>query len=88
MTHFDEANAAAQFLRGAIGAVPEVALVLGSGLGAFASSLAGASVVPYERIPHWPMSRVIGHEGRLVAGSCRGRRSCFRFSPPRCWQCR
>jgi purine-nucleoside phosphorylase len=74
MTHFEEVNAAAEFLRGVIGPVPEVALVLGSGLGAFASSLIDATVVPYERIPHWPMSRVIGHEGRLVAGSCRGRR--------------
>jgi len=74
MTYFEQVDAAAEFLRGAIGAMPEVALVLGSGLGAFSSSLVDATAVPYERIPHWPMSRVIGHEGRLVAGSCRGRR--------------
>jgi purine-nucleoside phosphorylase len=74
MTYFEQVDAAAEFLRGAIGAVPEVALVLGSGLGAFGGTLVDATAVPYERIPHWPMSRVIGHEGRLVAGSCRGRR--------------
>jgi purine-nucleoside phosphorylase len=74
MTHFEEVTAATEFLRGAIDPVPDVAVVLGSGLGAFASSLVDATAVRYERIPHWPMSRVIGHEGRLVAGSCRGRR--------------
>jgi len=74
MTHFDEVNAAAEFLRDRIGAVPEIALVLGSGLGAFGDTLQDATVVPYDRIPHWPASRVIGHEGKLVAGMCQGRR--------------
>jgi purine-nucleoside phosphorylase len=74
MTYFEQVDAAAEFLRGAVGAVPEVALVLGSGLGAFGSTLVDATTVPYDRIPHWPMSRAIGHEGRLVVGSCRGRR--------------
>jgi purine-nucleoside phosphorylase len=73
-TYFDKVSAAAEFLRGAVGSVPEVAFVLGSGLGAFGSTLADATTLPYERIPNWPMSRVIGHEGRLVAGACRGRR--------------
>lgn len=74
MSHFDDVTDAADVLRHEIGAVPDVALVLGSGLGAFGDSLADATVVPYERIPHWPASRVIGHAGTLVAGVCRGRR--------------
>jgi purine-nucleoside phosphorylase len=74
MSHFDDVTAAAEFLRGEIGSVPEVAIVLGSGLGAFGDSLPDATVVPYARIPHWPASRVIGHAGTLVAGMCRGRR--------------
>jgi purine-nucleoside phosphorylase len=55
-------------------AVPDVAIVLGSGLGDFAGTLTGAVSIPYGDLPHWPASRVIGHDGRLVAGSLGGRR--------------
>jgi purine-nucleoside phosphorylase len=47
--------------------------VLGSGLGAFASSLADAASTAYADIPHWPKSNVVGHEGRLVIGGVAGR---------------
>src|SRR6185436_5117424 len=53
--------------------VPQVAIVLGSGLGDFASSLGGAITMPYAELPHWPAARVIGHEGRLVVGTSAGR---------------
>jgi purine-nucleoside phosphorylase len=55
-------------------AVPDVAIVLGSGLGDFAGTLTDAVSIPYGDLPHWPASRVIGHDGRLVAGSLGGRR--------------
>jgi len=54
--------------------MPEVAIVLGSGLGAFADSLGESVTLPYDGIPHWPAARVVGHAGRLVAGTTRGRR--------------
>lgn len=47
---------------------PRIALVLGSGLGAYADSLDDATAVPYGDIPHWPSSTVEGHAGRLVLG--------------------
>ena len=47
--------------------------MLGSGLGAFASSLGRATSIPYEEIPNWPVSNVVGHEGRLVIGEVGGR---------------
>jgi purine-nucleoside phosphorylase len=47
--------------------------VLGSGLGDFASRLSGGVAVPYDKIPHWPASRVMGHAGQLVAGTLAGR---------------
>lgn len=47
---------------------PRIAIVLGSGLGAMAETLEDAVVLPYARIPHWPMSTVHGHAGRLVLG--------------------
>jgi purine-nucleoside phosphorylase len=74
MTCFDRVEEAARFLTTKIAPVPEVAIVLGSGLGAFADSLGGGVSLSYETIPHWPASRVIGHAGRLVAGTAKGRR--------------
>jgi purine-nucleoside phosphorylase len=53
---------------------PRIAAILGSGLGAFGESLDGAAAIPYESIPHWPASNVVGHAGKLVAGTCRGHR--------------
>ncbi|MGH9313745.1 MAG: purine-nucleoside phosphorylase [Vicinamibacterales bacterium] len=70
---YARADEAARYLRAA-GLEPEVAIVLGSGLGDFTSRLSGGVTVPYEKIPHWPASRVMGHAGRLVAGALAGRR--------------
>ncbi|GAB4569689.1 MAG: purine nucleoside phosphorylase I, inosine and guanosine-specific [Anaerolineae bacterium] len=47
---------------------PQVGLVLGSGLNALAESIEQAVKLPYEEIPHFPVSTVEGHEGRLVLG--------------------
>lgn len=74
MTYFDRVHEAAEALERRLGRVPDVAVVLGSGLGAFAESLTDQVVLPYAELPHWPASRVIGHAGRLVAGVCRTRR--------------
>src|SRR5262245_52176761 len=73
MSHYDQAKEAADAIRSKIRTVPRAAIVLGSGLGDFASSLQDAAVMPYESLPHWPASRVIGHEGKLVIGSVRGK---------------
>lgn len=74
-TDFDRVEQAAGFVRGRLaGNVPDVAIVLGSGLGAFADRLESAVRVPYADIPHWPRSTVIGHAGVLVAGTSAGRR--------------
>lgn len=51
---------------------PDVALVLGSGLGAFADDLDGAVAVPFEALPSMPSSTVPGHAGRFVAGEVGG----------------
>jgi purine-nucleoside phosphorylase len=71
---YDAVAEAARAIQDRIGAVPDVAVVLGSGLGAFAGSLADATVVPYSTIPHWPAAKVVGHAGELVAGTVNGRR--------------
>jgi purine-nucleoside phosphorylase len=65
---FDRVEAAAAAVRVRCGALPATAIVLGSGLGDFAGTLTDASSMPYAELPHWPVSRVVGHEGRLVVG--------------------
>lgn len=51
---------------------PRVAVVLGSGLGAFADSLDNAAEIPYSQIPGWPQSTAAGHAGKLVIGEVAG----------------
>jgi purine-nucleoside phosphorylase len=48
--------------------VPEIAVVLGSGLGAFAEALEDSVIIPYADIPNFPRSTAVGHAGRLVIG--------------------
>jgi purine-nucleoside phosphorylase len=47
---------------------PQIALVLGSGLGSFADSLTDSSSIPYADIPSFPRSTAIGHAGQMVIG--------------------
>jgi purine-nucleoside phosphorylase len=73
MSHYDEVKEAADAVRSRVPQVPEIAVVLGSGLGDFADSLGGAVSMPYTSLPHWPASRVIGHAGKLVVGTIAGK---------------
>jgi purine-nucleoside phosphorylase len=73
MAYYDNVKAAADAIRSRIPEVPEIGIVLGSGLGDFANSLGGAITMPYGELPHWPVSRVIGHDGKLVVGTTAGR---------------
>jgi len=71
---FDQANEAAEWLRGRGCGGADVAVVLGSGLGDFADHLGEAASIPYGDIPHFPASRVMGHAGKLVAGTLAGKK--------------
>ncbi len=68
---FDAAAEAADHLRGRAEA-PRVAVVLGSGLGAFAEGLVDAITIDYAEVPHFPEVGVVGHAGRLVVGNVPG----------------
>lgn len=70
-------NEARDFIMGRVGAVPEVALVLGSGLGDLAEEAENQIVIEYKDIPNFPVSTVQGHKGRLVFGTIRGRKAVF-----------
>ena len=52
-----------------IGDPPTVAVILGSGLGAFADTLKNRTVLKYGDIPHFPDVHVVGHSGQLVVGT-------------------
>jgi purine-nucleoside phosphorylase len=73
MAYYDDVKEAADAIRARIQVVPDIAIVLGSGLGDFAGTLGDAVSMPYGDLPHWPVSRIVGHEGRLVVGAVRGR---------------
>ena len=75
MTYLEQVDQAVSAIKQRAGAgIPDVAIVLGSGLGDFAGQLKDAVSIPYGEIPNWPAAKVIGHEGRLVIGTLAGKR--------------
>ena len=69
---YERASEAAAFLESKTPLRPLVAVVLGSGLGGFASTLEDPIAIPFAEIPHFPQSTVPGHSGRLIAGTLHG----------------
>lgn len=67
-TLYDRAQRAAQTIRERVKLEPSIAIILGSGLGAFADDLTEARAVPYSEIPGFARATVEGHAGKLVVG--------------------
>ena len=65
---FERASLAADFIFSRSKLRPQIALVLGSGLGAFADEFTNATKIPYAEVPYFPLSTAIGHAGKLVVG--------------------
>ncbi len=65
---FDRAQISGQYIQQRVPDPIQIAIVLGSGLGAFADALTDPVVIPYEEIPDFMHSTVEGHAGRLVIG--------------------
>jgi purine-nucleoside phosphorylase len=72
MSLYTNANIAADHIRSRHATVPRVGIILGSGLGGFASQVQDAVAIPYAEIPGFPQSTVVGHSGKLVLGTLRG----------------
>jgi purine-nucleoside phosphorylase len=73
--HAKTVSETAAFLSQRLGGFqPEVAVILGTGLGELAGRLEARHSFPYSELPHFPRSTVPGHAGRLLAGTLRGRR--------------
>lgn len=64
---------AAGAIRSRISEAPSLAVILGSGLGAFVESIPNATVIPYADIPHFPEASAPGHEGKLIIGDIAGK---------------
>ena len=62
------AGEAADYIRTKTPLQPQLALVLGSGLGDFADELTDRVTLPYSTIPHFPVSSAVGHAGNLIIG--------------------
>lgn len=69
MTDEDKINEAAQYILDHTDKTPEIAVILGSGLGDYAERIKGADYINYRSIPFFPVSSVAGHKGRFVVGS-------------------
>lgn len=64
---------ASQFIKYKLTKQPLIGLILGSGLGILAEEITEAIEIPYEEIPHFPVSTVAGHKGQLVIGHLEGK---------------
>ncbi|HEY7819056.1 MAG TPA: purine-nucleoside phosphorylase [Vicinamibacteria bacterium] len=69
MTPVEKIREAVTFVGKGLRTRPQVAVVLGSGLGGFAESLSDRTVIPYSTIPHFSRASVEGHSGSLIAGT-------------------
>ncbi len=72
--YIDQVQEAALFIQKRMGPTfaPRVALTLGSGLNKLADLIETVAAIPYGEIPHFPISTVPGHEGKLILGNLEG----------------
>lgn len=73
MSEKDRIAAAADWLRDRLPEAPQIALVLGSGLGGLAERIEDPVCLPYREVPGFPLSTAPGHAGQFVAGRLSGR---------------
>jgi purine-nucleoside phosphorylase len=69
---YSRCTAAAEAIRALHPTAPTLGIILGSGLGSFASQVENPTTIPYAEIPGWPLSTVEGHSGKLVLGVING----------------
>ncbi len=69
----DKIQKTAAFLKGKIHTAPETAIILGTGLGSLANEITDRYEIEYKDIPHFPLSTVEGHSGKLILGTLGGK---------------
>lgn len=73
MTLYDKVQESVTFIRSRTSASPEIGIILGSGLGSLAESVEKTLEIQYKELPHFPISTVQGHEGKLIFGHLKGK---------------
>ena len=64
---------AASFIKSKSRTAPRIGIILGTGLGRLADAIETEAVIPYETIPHFPVSTVESHAGKLIMGTLMGK---------------
>lgn len=71
--YYSKVLEASEYIRSKVADIPDVCLVLGSGLGPLTERVETISTIPYEEIPHFPRTTVAGHDGKLLVATLSGR---------------
>ncbi len=70
----EKINEAVEYIRSKYAETPSVGIVLGSGLGSFTDEIKIEKEISYSDIPHFPVSTVKGHGGKLILGELSGKK--------------
>ncbi|MCH5242127.1 MAG: purine-nucleoside phosphorylase [Muribaculaceae bacterium] len=73
-TYLEKIEEASNYLKTKVADIPEIAIILGTGLGDLINYIKDIQVIDYKDIPHFPVSTVEGHSGRLIFGALGGKR--------------
>ncbi|MEZ0537952.1 purine-nucleoside phosphorylase [Caldicellulosiruptoraceae bacterium PP1] len=71
--YFKKVMESVQYLKNKINKIPDIAIILGSGLGNFAEYIEDRVIIPYSEIPNFPKSTAKGHKGNLICGQLENR---------------
>ncbi|APF18367.1 purine-nucleoside phosphorylase [Caldithrix abyssi] len=71
--YLQQISEAHDFIRGKIENDPQIGIILGTGLGGLVKEIEIAQEIPYQQIPHFPVSTVESHEGKLIFGTLGGK---------------
>ena len=73
MNLWDRIEETVRVIRAKVSEIPQIGVILGTGLGGLGERIESAQALPYETIPHFPRSTVESHKGQLVFGKIQGK---------------
>lgn len=74
MKELEIINICAKMIKEKTNFIPEIGLILGSGLGDYADRIENKIIIPYSELPNFPVSTVTGHNGQFIMGEICGRK--------------
>ena len=73
-TYLEKIEEASKFLQTKVSEIPQIAIILGTGLGDLINYIKDVQVIDYKEIPYFPVSTVEGHSGRMIFGTLGGKK--------------